>query len=76
MRLQREKNNSRQNTSKAENTMSVLANKKQNNKIDINTSKVKDIMSVLAKHKKTLQKHFEGKTLCQVWPNKSKALQK
>jgi tRNA pseudouridine-54 N-methylase len=76
MRLQREKNNSRQNISKAENTMSVLANKKQNNKLHINTLKVKDIMSVLAKHKKTLQKHFKGKTICQVWPNKNKAWQK
>jgi len=76
MRLQREKNKSRQNTSKAENTMSVLANKKQNNKLDINTLKVKDILSVLAKHKKTLRKHFKGKTLCQVRPNKNKEWQK
>jgi hypothetical protein len=76
MRLQRGKNNSRQNTSKAENTMSVLANKKQNNKLHINTLKVKDIMSVPAKHLKTLQKHFKGKTLCHVWPNKNKAWQK
>jgi hypothetical protein len=76
MRLQTEKNNSGQNTSNAENTMSVLANKKQNNKLHINTLKVKEIMSFLAKHKKTLQKHFKGKTLCQVWPNKSKALEK
>ncbi len=56
--------------------MSVLANKKQDNKLHINTLKVKDIISVLAKHKKTLQKHFKGKTLRQVQPNKNKAWQK